>query len=241
MAGEYNFLNYYTEYEAHGDFNKEKDHHACFAMAFKDVEDYSHVSYKIYIYKELKNGHSNFCTIQSKKELEKYIGLVKSLFKFKFKVEETEAEYIVSLELNNLRNIYHRYILTWIRYSYEYPYNVLMADAIKLRKNNKRFRCESLFNLFLLVSQTFSKSGGYYGTGHAISENGKFIRLKGLRKNLDKKSYMNDLVRDSSSKGLKSLVNMRHKNKEYWNDEYEDREKVYLYNYKYKKEHEKAD
>jgi hypothetical protein len=52
---------------------------------------------------------------------------------------------------------------------------------------------------------------------------------------------MNDLVRDSSSKGLKSLVNMRHKNKEYWNDEYEDREKVYLYNYKYKKEHEKAD
>jgi uncharacterized protein with NRDE domain len=116
-----------------------------------------------------------------------------------------------------------------------------MADAIKLRKNNKRFRCESLFNLFLLVSQTFSKSGGYYGTGHAISENGKFIRLKNLRKNLDIKSYMNDLVRDSSSKGLKSLVNMEHQNKEYWRDEYKNREKVYLYNYKYKKEHEKAD
>ena len=37
------------------------------------------------------------------------------------------------LRLNNVPPTFHKYVLTWLRYTYEFPYNVFLKDAYNLK------------------------------------------------------------------------------------------------------------
>ena len=69
-------------------------------------------------------------------ELKKLIRLVKSIYPFKYKITSTthdkEEYYKIKLTFNNFNKASVLFVLTALRYSYEFPFNVICSDAFKL-------------------------------------------------------------------------------------------------------------
>ena len=165
MDKQFVFLNFHTEYSSKGTLEKRMCREYCFGDVFYH-DLYQNNKYRIRIYKNLfgvDNGGKNNACFMTKDELSNYISIAKRIHDFKFKIENTDEEmFTVVLELDAPR-IIHRYILTWIRYAYEYPFNFYLADAFKL-KNTAGFRRDDIFNLFNLVGA----SCGYHFHGDHI-------------------------------------------------------------------------
>ena len=81
-----------------------------------------------------------------------HLKILQSVFKFNYRLKEIRNHFILTVTLNG-DLIYHKYMLSWVRYLYEYPFNVFLADAHKV-KNTTGFKFESIINLFNLVGAT---------------------------------------------------------------------------------------
>ena len=164
MDKQFVYLNFHTEYSSTGTLEKRMRREYCFS----DVFYHDHVQnnkYVIRIYKGLdalnQDQRNNAC-FMTKDELFDYISIAKRFNDFNLKIDENEKMFTVHLELDAKR-VVHRYVLTWLRYAYEFPFNVYLADAIRL-KNVTGFKRDDLFNLFNLVSAT----SGYHFHGDYI-------------------------------------------------------------------------
>lgn len=219
----------------------------CFAEAFRQLgEKKKSAIYTIKVYKEdtLKGSSSSNMCYFTRKQIKNHLNQLKDLFSIKSSVidskDKKKPHFIVRLELTNLPGMYHKYALTWLRYLYEYPYNVIALDAYKLKKCPE-FRFESIANLFNLVASCYCE---YVGPGHSITGSSSvgFLRRKELLSRLNKANQLNDLypklnrnVHHIPSK----IENFERKDIEYWSDKFfeEQRKPVYLrvYEGKFKK------
>ena len=186
----FQFSNYSNTYTANGDVGDiSKTNTACFSDVFRVLDNkrkkYFDIVYTIKINKDKhyvnELNRNNYCFL-TKKELYNHIKILKKLFDFNFNVKEEEDSYIVSAHLFN-SSIVHKYFLTWVRYSYEYPYNVMCLDALNLRKQPE-FRFISKINIFNL----FSLAGFEYRSCHCFVTMGsayiKYFTNKDLSKRL---------------------------------------------------------
>ena len=157
MDKQFVFLNFHTEYSSEGTLNKEMCREACFSDVFYGQTRQGN-TYVIKFYMGqvgLKNGAKNNACFLTKEELSDYISLAKKIHDFDFSItEDMDDENVldVKIELHATR-IVHRYILTWIRYAYEYPFNMYLMDAMRLQKLDE-FKDDDLINLFNLVGAT---------------------------------------------------------------------------------------
>lgn len=137
---EFKYLDYWTEYACKGIIQRQMQGSACFMEIFNSFSnrDIINEQYKIKVYKgvEKVNEHkSNACFLEPL-QIKNHLKQIKSLFPFKFHIRLYRNYYIIYLKLHNQPGIYHKYLLTWLRYIYEFPYNVLLLDALKLKKKN---------------------------------------------------------------------------------------------------------
>lgn len=242
---EFRYLSYHTEYSYDGDFTGKMKAAACFGTVFNHVSrnKASSLSYIIRIYPgdTLKRySLSNMCFF-NKAQIKNHINQLKSLFPIKFRVYEGKGKYgkcfEVELSLENLPGICHKYALTWVRYLYEYPYNVVLLEAYKL-KEDPLFRFESIANLFNLIS---SCSSVYAFGNHGIAGHSsvKLLRRKELAASLQamKCSQLNNLYESSSGDEEHTISSVLGKyddcDIEYWQspEGFEKRKAVYIEQY----------
>lgn len=247
MDKQFVFLNFHTEYSSEGTVSKPMRREYCFSDIFYD-ENYQENEYKIRIYKNLtgvNNGQKNNACFMTKDELFDYISIAKRVHDFDLKVtEEKKDRFLVELTLNAPR-VVHRYILTWLRYSYEFPFNMYLADAMKMKKT-VGFKRDDIFNLFNLVGAT----GGYHFHGDRIHCIGdvcwprKFYSIKEqidiVNKAKDNEEVNNLFPKLDKLKGFKTLFDELDEFKnnfealEYWQDDknFKSRLKFYKLNKK---------
>ena len=236
------YLNYHTEYSCSGKFNKDMDSEACFSFVFSRTSTIKvSESYDIILYKGLdftkKKNYSNACLFK-KSQIRKHLEQAQGIFPFDFTIKSAKWNsykvFIVSLNLVDLPGTFHKYILTWVRYMYEYPYNMFLFDAYRLKKETC-FRFTSIANLFNMVLSCY----GYpLREIHQITKNqiSKNLRKKDIRARLEILVKLNNIYDKRKYKKNKFVIpekvnDLSLSDIEYWeNDEiYEQyRKPVYM-------------
>lgn len=210
---EFAFINYNTEYSCTGDFYKIMSTDACFSTAFSHTDGIDTVNeqYEIILYKGIdfisKTKGSNACLF-TRKQIKNHLKQAQGIFPFKFIIKELKDwnkrynVFKITLILEDVPGSFHKYLLTWVRYLYEYPYNVILYDALQL-KNESCFRFTSIDNLFNLVLGCFKDSPREI---HQIAKNqiSKPINKKTLKDTLKKISHLN-IIYDKLSKKEKTI------------------------------------
>lgn len=238
---EFKFLDYCTEYSCKGDLKKEMNREGCFGYVFDNIEDNSDVVYNILLYKGVnyskKKHFSNACLF-TKKEIRNHLRLLKIMYPFSYSVRDYGKKdgfdvILVQLHLKDVPGTFHKYILTWLRYTYEYPYNVLLKDAYLLRKDST-FRFESIANLFNLTIGCFCDNPRDI---HQIPRNQVSIRMKvsDIKERIKKVYFLSDIYEKLRSKNdivPKSIGNYSVEDIEYWETGFETRKPIYMKVYK---------
>lgn len=155
---EFSYLDYYTEYSCSGKINKRLSVASCFSKVFNRIKDNATESYKIIIYKKdqlCQVRGSNMCFL-TQRQIHNHLKQAQEIYPFEFRIGKRSNYkgkydvYTINLKLINVPSLFHKYLLVWVRYMYEFPYNVILLDAYKL-KQEKRFRYTSIANLFNLI------------------------------------------------------------------------------------------
>lgn len=238
------YLGYQTLFTAEGDYDLELRHRVCFADLFHC--DLKKEHYELYLIRDKSNAvvrrNQNFCFL-SKKELRKHIYLARRLFPFTYDVKEIKYDKMDAFKVIidiDAPKFYHKYLLTWIRYTYEIPYNFILNDALRMK--HRYLPKVSIPNLYVLCSNSvgFHAPDGN-GRGHAIPLNySMFLKEYELKKKLQALSELpyerlNDIypTQEFNCKHTSS-DSKRYSYMSYWFDEddFEERAKIYLENYK---------
>ena len=239
---EFRYLSYHTEYSCSGTYNLKMGARVCFANVFNMVNDDSNIKYKIRLYPGIdfckKANHSNACLF-SKQEIRNHLLQLKALYPFSYRVADKMKDdnkiIVIHLHLKDVPATFHKYILTWVRYLYEYPYNVILKDAYWLKKD-PRFRFQSISALFNIVACC---QKCYVGEGHSIREDHIHtpITKAELKERIKKVKCLNDIYKDMNiGRNVlpEKIGKFSYNDIEYWSEELfnEVRKPVYveLYN-----------
>lgn len=251
----YQYSNYYTEYTSKGTDNVEHEKGVCFAKIFNNkhgAKTQDNV-YTIYVYKGEnmieKYNKDNNCLF-TKEEISHHLSVIKSVLPFSYRISNKKIKYnsrnqevfLITLHIKG-SNIKHRFILTWLRYIYEFPYNFIVRELYRVHKE-PGFKRITPFNLFQIMGETINIGG--WG-GHCItpfSRDSYIISTKDLKERLNTKTCLNDLVQPIMyQRGDKRCVILNDNDRDAlwysknWDDEqfYQKRLKKYAANYEIKK------
>ena len=198
---ELQFLDYHTEYSCKGTLEKEMDVEACFSFVFNQIDE-GNVSeeYEVILYKgtafSREHHNSNSCLF-TKKQIRNHLKQAQGIYPFDFYITEAAKwrggynVFKIHLKLTNVPGMFHKYLLTWLRYMYEYPYNVILYDAYKLKKD-PCFRFTSMSDLFNLVLGCFNENPAAI---HQIAENqvSKTMLKRDIREKLQNIQILNNV------------------------------------------------
>ena len=215
---------------------------ACFRRVFDAVRDDSNIKYKIILYPGTDfckdTRQSNACLF-SKQEIRNHLLQLKALYPFSYRVADEITEdnkiIVIHLHLKDVPATFHKYILTWIRYLYEYPYNVILKDAYWLGKD-PRFRFQSISALFNIIAYCQCYT---VGEGHSIRESHLHIPITKaeLRERIKTEKSLNNIYKVMNidrDKLPNKVGEFSYKDMEYWSEELfnEIRKPIYveLYN-----------
>ena len=239
-------LNLHTEYSCAGDYVKQMGSAACFRYVFNhlDRNTKTSIDYVIKIYSGLdavnKERWNNGCFL-NKREIRNHLDLLKGIIPFRAKIVSKEENglkfFEIRLRVENIKGIYHKFLLTWIRYLYEFPYNMYIVEANKLRKE-KPFMFDSISNLFNLVGSSVSLGGGHsIAWGNAVG----FLQRKELTAKIGQVRALNNIYKRYNDGGSVD-TRVTHKGRdlsyydlEYWRDEELFQRRLAVYQEKYKK------
>lgn len=240
---EFKYLDYWTEYSCEGAIVKKMGREACFGYVFNHIGAGYSVKYRIILYSGIefskREYQSNACLF-TKREIRRHLLLLKSLYPFHYRVSDYKADDKVKydrievfLELNDVPPTFHKYILTWLRYTYEYPYNVILKDAYALKKD-PTFRFESISNLFNLVIGCFCSNPRDI---HQIPRNQISVPMKlaEVRNRIQEVNHLNDIYKKLKAKKdtiPETIGKYGVRDIEYWRDGFEVRKPIYMKVYK---------
>lgn len=239
--GAFSFLEYCTIYRVTGKINRELTKQACFYDVF--LQDHNNGNtYSIILIKNdeyLNLQFSNACFF-NKQEIRNHLKIAKRLYKFNYIVTDTEykghAAFLIKLHLDNVPELFHKYILTWVRYTYEYPYNVILKDAYTLKKD-ALFRFESIANIFNCILGIYPQDD-YPRTIHQIiRKNSELLTNKSLQLKISISEDLHSIYREIKpiSEFPRNFGELDVYDIEYWKEGFEMRKPYYIDNYKYLK------
>ena len=177
------------------------DVEACFSFVFNQIDE-ENVSeeYEVILYKgtafSREHHNSNSCLF-TKKQIRNHLKQAQGIYPFDFYITEAAKwrggynVFKIHLKLTNVPGTFHKYLLTWLRYMYEYPYNVILYDAYKLKKD-PCFRFTSMSDLFNLVLSCFNENPADI---HQIARNqvSKTMLKRDIREKLQNIQILNDV------------------------------------------------
>ena len=247
------YLSYATIYSTSGDDKLHLGSRACFGSTLNYGGVVHDMHYEIILIRDPKYAlncyKSNLCFL-TKKEVKRHILLARRLFLFKYAVEECTYQnyeaFKVTLDLS-ANHFYHRYLTTWVRYLYEFPYNVLFNDVLRLK--HQYLKKESIANLYVLCVNSYNGYAGEgYGTGHSMPyRNSNFLKEQQLKAAIEREGKVQDCYSGRLNNLYPPIGGIKFKQicltqedvdkskyLEYWLDqeEFEKRAQVYLANYK---------
>ena len=210
---------------------------ACFSYVFKEVKNNSSVKYQIVLYMGTRYSaeqHKSNACIFTKQEVRNHLKLLKSLYPLQYSVRDYRAKngykrILVTLNIENTPATFHKYALTWLRYLYEFPYNVLLRDAYTLKKE-RTFRFESIANLFNLTLSCYCRNPWAI---HQIPTNSIIQRLKiaDIKRRIKQVDLLNNIYAEGDEKALKipeKIQGFSVEDIEYWNVGFEERKSIYM-------------
>lgn len=205
----FEYLSYSTIYRASGDLvfkNKNLEKEACFSYIFNNVKNNKkqHIIYSIYISTDpnfIEDNHeSNFC-ILTEEQIIFHISYLRFISSFKYKITKKFIDdysgFRIDLDLNAI-GIVHKMFLTWIRYLYEYPYNLVLYDSFKLREDKRFIKKSNYLNIVNFVTTFYSDDYIHQiPKCYIIPE---FITRKSFKNRLMKCDFLNDILKKSNIK-----------------------------------------
>ena len=237
---DFKYLEFYTYYSSYGDIDKDLSREWCFSEIF-DGDSYMCNTYELYIYRYgYKFNGDNNCLI-TKRQLIQHIEEIKKFHDFDYTIENISKGYKLQFTIN-ASLMWHKIILSWLRYSYEFPFNIALYEAFKIKKETD-FKNETILNLFNLIGATIGCTR--HGTGiHAIGnfyDFKKLISYKDFTEAVEERieedcysaiNYVIPTVSDIELKILKFNLNYRYNHTDYWKDKnfYKERLEIYKHN-----------
>ena len=237
-------LNYSTIYKSNGDLGKiNLSSFACFRNIFYKIEDNElhnkkvNQSYSIYIATTselIDRSYNNYCTLDLS-TIKRYLRALQILVPFKWKIIEEDRSFrdynLLRVDIStDIKGFQHKFLLTYIRYMYEFPYNVILSDAYRL-KNLPEYKFESITNLYQLCALLYP---GCYGTGHALAFKAKHCSNKNLINRLNsRRTNLNNLLESYYIR--KDLGDIPYRRLEYWTNKENFEIRLEKYNEVYKK------
>lgn len=211
---DFQFLDYHTEYSCKGAFERHMNSASCFSYVFINTGERNiSEEYEVILYKgtdfSRKEHKSNSCLF-TKTQIRNHLKQAQGIYPFDFYITEVTNwrdgynVFKVRLKLINVPGTFHKYLLTWLRYMYEYPYNVILYDAYKLKKESC-FRFTSMSNLFNLVLSCFNENPIDI---HQIANNqvSKTMLKRDIRKKLQKIRMLNNIYDKLKNKGNNNQI-----------------------------------
>lgn len=236
---DFKYLEFWTYYSSKGTTNKDLKREYCFSKIFYGNNKQNN-DYELYIYNDghIKT-HDNNCLL-TKEQLITHIEEINKFYKFKYELKNLKGNTGYKLIFNlDAPLIYHKIILSWLRYSYEFPFNVALYESFKV-KEEKGFKRLTMLNLFNLIGSTMHCTK--HGTNiHAIGvfyEWKELISYKDFKKSLDfevennPRCQINNIINtyeDDVFEILKLPANKRINHTDYWEDEKEYKKRLKLY------------
>ena len=204
----FEYLSYNTIYQASGDLvfkNKNLNGEACFSYIFRNIgyRVKQHVVYNIYISTDpeyIEEYHySNFC-ILTEEQIRFHISYLRFISSFKYRITkkfiDNHSGFKIELDLNAI-GVVHKMFLTWIRYLYEYPYNLVLYDSFKLREEKKFIEKSNYLNIVNFVT-TFYSNDWIHQIPKSHHNIPKFITRKSFKDRLMKCNCLNDILENSN-------------------------------------------
>lgn len=135
---------------------------ACFAAVFRQYysrnQEVFESTYTLRCRKEFAYGSGNFCVL-TKPEIRRILQYMRKTFKISVSFTETAINYIFTFKIVG-KPIKHKFILTFSRVFFEFPYNELARDVFRLRELDKfcgiSVAHKSFLELFQLVTSSYS-------------------------------------------------------------------------------------
>lgn len=154
------YRNLYTVFSSTGDRAQKLDSRACFGNVLKYTYGDMDNTYTIYTFIEDQPSVINHC-IFTPEEIRNYLAYIADVVPFEFEVSDIQrpendsrvlrVPYIKIFVHINGPHINHVFILTMIRYLYEYPYKCVLADVFRM-KEIPEFSKISIFNLYNTIA-----------------------------------------------------------------------------------------
>lgn len=231
----YSFLNYCTTYKVQGKDNFEKERDICFSTLFSshNNNDFIKNSYSVLLEKRLRGVRSNFVLL-NRKQIKNWLSYMKTFSNFTYKIHENKDRYRIELFINNYF-IAHKFLLTMLRYLYEYPSNLCIRELYNMDISKKRsVEKLDLFNIIVATSSLMEYA--CHTIGYLYKFN-KLINKQNFKKELNEEinihQDLNNMLKESNIDHLCTKIK-GNPYSEYWDDEktFEKRKGIYIANYK---------
>ena len=181
----------------------------CFARLFRYSDEFgknrSKYSTKITFAanEEAYNRDKSQLCLISRKNMTFYLRYLKKFLDFKFQIQKVKSNYIVIVEGEHT-STKHKFLITCVRYMYEFDYNIVLAEAIALHRNLK-YADFTLFDIINMVSVfRWSLSSGHgHMYQHCIYPP---YSVKEVKENIATSSSVNSIFRYNSRMSLNDTI-----------------------------------
>lgn len=251
----FNFLSYTTVYSTQykdAEFDILRDR-ACFGETLRSIQfnlpkEKVCISYEIYICMDeegIEHGISNYCPlspeamlayIHNLQELQPFFCTVDFNAKFPTYFNKYDWKSITKLNVTiDAEYVQHKFVLTALRYLWEYPFNIELFDAIRV---NKQFPQHNILVLHHLVMTTLRRGDSIHQLGK-IGYIPRIVTNETIQNALAKSIEVNNIYTDISV-DVDTLNGFTYAPKDLWNStevlfnqqKQKDRDEIYKKNIK---------
>ena len=123
--------------------------------------------YTLWCRRQFVEHSGNYCSLE-KTQILKLLRYMRRVFDIKINFAETEENYIIKLEVVG-KPVKHKFILTFCRVFYEFPYNEIAKDVFRIREKGTvkgvNYANKSFLELYNIVCAVYQDN---WGGGHAL-------------------------------------------------------------------------
>lgn len=145
-------------------------HAVCFRYVFDDLEDVNRIyigSYILKCRKQFVPCSGNYCSL-NKQEIKIILRYMRRIFDIKIQLTEDKENYIFKFDIQG-KPIKHKFVLTFCRVFFEFPYNEAAKDVFRLRSqgviDGVNYSRKSFLELYHLTCVSIYEG---YGMGHSL-------------------------------------------------------------------------
>ncbi len=197
---EFCYLNFSTKYSCKGKIYVPFKTDYCFSQVFHNIgTGIVSNTYTVKFYQDIKyllRYHKNNMCFMDNDTIARHLEEIRKVYKFDYEIKSIKGKYpkvMVILKLEDLPATFHKFALTWLRYVYEYPHNVLLLDAYRLKKELQN---KSVISIINSIGNTVAHRSIHSLTDQNIYKSLSFQRLRDRIRQVSELHELYTKVRD---------------------------------------------